>query len=812
MFKNYILIALRNLLRNKTYSLINIGGLALGLAVFVFASVLSNYEKTHDVFFEKADRIYTLGANFSPTANIGVNGTDGVHTAIAPLMASEFSDIEAIARIVNREYLLSVGDRSFYQDIKFVDKEFLEIFDFEYLAGDETALDDPSGVILTEKLASKYFPGENAHGKVISLDNKHDLRVTAVIRDLPGNTHFVSSLINDEPLQIIAPLTALSKITDYDLAGNWNNLALGNTTYFLLPPHLDGKWLEIQANEVFQRHAPDRIKEFITIVKSRKLKEMNLVFWQVIGMPVIEAIVIFGFLVLTIAGLNYTNLATAQAMGRAKEVGLRKTMGASLGQLLTQFLVESIVTAFIAMLAALAILEMLIPIFNDSLGKVVSLEYISLLPSLFVITILVGLISGSYPAYIITRDMPVNALKESLSRGSKGSLTRSIMIGAQFVFSIFMLAMVAVGFFQNEKVKQGSEIYPKSQIVTLNRVGVNEIRGRNETLKEELNNIPGIEFVTYSSQVPFDQSNASFTAARNSGDIAGRVNLNQIIIEYDFLKTYDIPLVAGRDFSRDVANDLEKEDSEVVNVIVNEMVLKRLGFSSPDTALNKSFHEIVEDPAEGKILKSFVIVGVMEDQNFLGLHNSIKPIVFRVNPRNYQQASIRIKGHNFTETMNEIERVWDNINPDFPIQVKYLDDLFEEIFIIHKSLNIAMAGFAVMALMLAFIGLFGLAAFMAAQRTKEIGIRKVMGAETYQIVMLLVWQFSRPVIWALLLALPLSYFATQTYLNFFAERIELPIVMIAGAGLLAVILSWIIVSTHAYSVSSKKPIHALRYE
>ncbi len=812
MFKNYILIALRNLMRNKTYSLINIGGLALGMAVFVFANVLAQYERNHDIFFEKSDRIYTLGSVFSPTANIGVKGTDGIYTTMAPLLKADLPDIEAIARTVQREYLLTMGDRNFYQGIKFVDKSLLKIFDFDYLAGNNTALDDPSGIILTESLAKKFFPGQNAIGQVLSLDHKNDLRVTAVIRDIPKNSHFISSLIINEPLEAIAPLKALNKIADYDLAGNWNNLSMGNSTYVLLPAHLDRQWLEQQANDVFERHASESIKKFTTHLVSRKIEGMNLVLWEVTGMPVLESMVVLGFLVLIIAGLNYTNLATAQALGRAKEVGLRKTMGANMGQLLTQFLVESVATAFLAMLVALAILEILIPIFNDSLGKILTLDYLTLLPSLFGLTLLVGLIAGSYPAYIITRVRPVDALKESLSRGSKGSMVRSIMIGAQFVFSVFMMAMVAVVFFQNEKVKESSEIFPKSQIVTLERLGVEDLLARNETLKQEISAISGIEWVTFSSQVPFDQSNSAFAASKNSGDFAGKIIINQIIVEYDFLKTYNIPLLSGRDFSRDIANDLQKEDSEVLNVIVNELALKKLGLPTYKDAINKVFHEVAENPKEGRILKSFVIVGVMADQNFLGLHNSVKPLIFQVNPKYYQTASIRIMGLNFTQTMAKIEAVWKKVNPDYPIQVQFLDALFEDVFKIYKSMNIALAGFAVMALTLAFIGLFGLAAFMAAGRTKEIGIRKVMGAETYQIVTLLIWQFSRPVLWALVVALPMSYFASDAYLNFFAERIKLPIILIAGSGLIAVMLSWVIVSAHAYRVSSRKPIHALRYE
>lgn len=811
MFKNYILIALRNLGRNKLYSLINIGGLALGMAVFIFATIVANYERTHDSFFEKSDRIFTLGSIYSPTANVGIIEDDTVYLALAPHLEAEFPDIEAIARVVKHEFLLSMGDRNFYQAIKFTDKDFLKIFDFDYVAGDSSALDDPSGIILTETIARKYFPDQNAMGKIISLDHRKNLKVTAVIRDMPRNSHFSSSLFGDY-FEVFAPLPVLNALTGYNLEGDWNSLNSGNLTYVLLPEHLDGVWLEEQANSVFDRHASDYAQKNISRVISRRLQDMNLVFWDVIGWPVIDGMMILAFLVLIIGGLNYANLATAQALGRSKEVGLRKTLGASKKQLLTQFLVESVSTAFIALVISLAALEIIIPFFNDSLNKVLFLDYASLLPLLLGIPLLMGLISGLYPAYVITRVKPVEALNNMLGSGSKGSIVRSCMIGAQFVFSIFMLAMVAVVSLQNEKVKQSSEIFPKSQIVTLERLGVDDMRGRLDTLKRELSSIEGVKNVTFSNQVPFEQSNWIFGGSQNSGDVSSKVSLYRILVDYDFLKTYDIPLIEGRDFSRDFAQDMETKDSKVVNVIVNIQALKKLGFASAQDALNKSFYQVYGNNENGKKSKAFVIVGVMEDQNFLGLHNNIKPIVFRIDPRNYYTASIRIKGENFSRIIEEIEGVWKDVNPDYPIQMKFLDDYFENAFKQSKMVNIVLAGFTTVAFALAFVGLFGLAAFMAGRRTKEIGIRKVMGAQTYQIVVLLIWQFSRPVLWALPVALPLSYFAANAYLNRFSDRIESIEILIFLSGIVAIVMAWMIVSGHAIRVSRRKPIHALRYE
>ncbi|WP_339862895.1 ABC transporter permease [Paremcibacter congregatus] len=813
MFKSYVMIALRNLMQNKLYSLINVGGLAIGMAVFIFAGILVDYEKNHDTFFEKSDRIYTLGSLISPTAGHRENRFGTVYLALAPLLEADVPDIELTARVVEDEYLLLVGERRFYQTVKFVDKAFLKIFDFDYIAGDSGALDDPSGIVLTESMARKYFPDGNALGKVLSISfhSKADLRVTAIIRDLPRNSHFVPTLSDTPALEALVSLDALTKMDEFKPEGDWSNISSENMTYVLLPPHLDETWLSQQADAVYKRHASKETQVFIPGVDSRRLQDTNLLLWESVGWPVADMLELLGLLILLIAGLNYTNLATAQAFGRAREVGLRKTMGATMPQLLSQFLVESIATAMLAMLVALALLEILVPLFNDSLGKALALNYVTLLPTMVFVGLLVGLVAGSYPAYVITRAKPIDAMKNILARGPKGSLVRSCMIAAQFVFSIFMLGMVAVVFFQNEKIKEDSNIFPRSQIVTLKKAWLGDMQSRHDLLKQEVMKVPGVTAMTFSSQVPFMQQNWTFQAARNAGDMAGKVNIHRIHVEYDFLKTYDIPLIAGRDFSRDVAQDRERDDSTVINVVVNEMALKYLGYSSVEAALGQTFHQVFTSDSNARE-RSFVIVGVVADQNFLGLQNSIKPIVFRVYPEYYEQVSIRVESQDFGTVMTHIAAVWQKVNPNHPIQVEFLDETFERGFKLYSMINMALAGFALVAITLAFIGLFGLAAFMAAGRTKEIGIRKVMGAETFQIVRLLIWQFSRPVIWGLVVALPLSFFAANRYLAFFAARIEFPVVLILAAGGLSVVLSWMIVSVHAYRVSRQKPIKALRYE
>jgi putative ABC transport system permease protein len=488
---------------------------------------------------------------------------------------------------------------------------------------------------------------------------------------------------------------------------------------------------------------------------------------------------------------------------------MRKTMGASRRQLLVQFLVESVFIATIAMVIAIAVLEFLVPLFNNAANKALSLDYVEAFPWLVATVLLVGLLAGLYPAWLITKASPIDALRDVARKGKKGSTVRSVMIGAQFAISAFMLSLVAIVYVQNQQVKASSLIFPKSEVYTLARLDVDDIRDRMDTLRYELESLPNVSQVAYSFQVPYEQNNSTSTATAQQGDEAGKFQIQYLWTDPEFVPVYDVPVLAGRNLSRDIAQDkYVPQETEILNVVVNEMVLDRLGIASPQDAINKRFYELDdEDP-----LREFIIVGVVPTQNITGLFNADKPWVFVYNPEYFRIGSVRITGGNIIETVEDIERVWDRVIPDYPIQGRFLDDVFDDVYNVLKYMNMALAGFASVALALAMIGLFGLAAFMAAQRTKEIGVRKVLGANSLQIARLLVWQFSKPVMWALALALPAAFFASNLYLNFFADRIQSPIVILLTAGFIAVVLAWMTVAGHAIRIARANPVLALRYE
>jgi len=809
MFWNNVKIALRSLRKNKVFAAINIFGLAIGMTIYVFGGLLVKYESTHDAFFANADRVYTIGSVATPELNVGFDRFTATWTAVGPIIDAEIDDVEAVARTIATEYLLTIGDDRFYQMLRAADPSLLEIFDLDYLDGDASALEDPSGIVVSETAAIKYFGTTDAVGRIVTINNQHDLRVSAVYADVPQNSHFNSMPIMDAALDMLIPMETFARISELEVDGDWNNLSLGNMTYVMLPATLGNDWLDAQLEGVYERHIPKEQKDAIQSIVARPLRTANLAIWDTIGLPLVTVVSLLSFLVLVVACVNYTNLATAQALGRSREVGMRKTMGARQGQLLGQFLTESIVIAAIAMVVAVAILEIIVPLFNNVADKVMTIDYLRTLPWLVGTTVLVGLCAGAYPAWLITRATPIDALRDEARKGKKGSAVRSVMIGAQFAISAFMLAIVAVVYMQNKEVEQGSHIFPRSEIYGFNRIGSDDIQPRLDTLRHEIEAIPNVDVVAYSSQVPYEQSNSTTYAAAQPGDEAGRFQVQLMRMSPEFLDAYDIPLLSGRNLNRDIAGDkFVYEESESINVLVNELVLDQLGINSPEDAINRRLYDLDEDDA----LIDMIIVGVVPTQNIVGLFNPNKPWVYQYQPEIFRTASVRVSGGNMLETVAAIEDAWDRVIPEYPLQGRFLDDVFNDSFKILQFMNAALAGFAFIALALAMFGLFGLAAFMAAQRTKEIGVRKVLGASSAQIARLLVWQFSKPVAWALAVALPAAYFASNLYLNFFADRISSPVFVLLVSGAIAVMLAWATVAGHAIRIARSNPVLALRYE
>ena len=820
MFKNYITVALRNIIKQKTHLAINLFGLTIGLMGFVLANIFADYEESYDTFFKDFERIHVVYSKIDPASGFGVPEINGVNSAFAPVYRAENPDA-VIARYYAREIVVGQGELQFYQDVQFIDPEFLDIFVFEAVDGNlKDALRRPNTAIMTEQAAARFFGNEPAVGKVLTFSSKADVEVIAVIRNLPANSHFSFSIIEDTKLGILASTQTLTQISNETIEGTWFDLSTSDRTYIKLAEGETKAGVSDKVDVVYQRHADEKRKEFISNLFLRPVKEANLLIWQVTGIPGMAVLRILGGLILVVAVINFINLATAQAMGRAREVGIRKTLGARPRQLIAQFLTEAVVVTLLAMFLALAMIEYLVPVINQALDKSVTFSPFTDLGTLvFLVStaLVVGLLSGSYPAFLLARLPSSTALSAEMKTGKRAGLLRRALVVTQFGVSVFLVVSGLVIYAQNSHMRDQDYGFHHEDMIVIQRMNQDGIKESYTALKDEIARLPSVASVAGSSQVPFEQNHHRRGFWKDGGVAEDSVGMNMKYVDLEYLDTYGLKLLEGRNFRADIPNDLlidpEEEGGEMqgsVNIIMNALAARRLGFDPPAMALGQT---LLSDWFEGQA--SYTIVGVMEDTDFLGFFNDMKPWVFVQRPAAFSHLTIRPTTGNVEAAVAEIDQVWSRIIPDYPIQRTSVDELFDALFKIFQGMNTAVAGFAGLALLVACAGLFGLSAFVAETRTKEIGIRKVMGATTSQIAQLLVWQFSKPVFLANLLAWPLAYLAMQQYLNFFADRIGEGagfLIFFMVAGIFSLILAALTVGSHALRIARRTPVMALRYE
>jgi len=819
MFKNYLLSAIRNLRKNKLFAVINIIGLAIGLAVFVFANLFADYEESYDRFFENADRIYVVKTEVNPAARLGIVSLDNSYSAIGQLIPQEIPEAEAVATSIYTEIIVSRGDMKFYQGMTFVEPDYLDIFKFDFIEGNsEGALRDTSAAVLTEDTAIKYFGRTNVLGETLTLNNSRDVRITGVVRNLPPNSHLMNNLMSDEKFEMLVNSALSTEIFDQDFFNSWNNLTTSLRTYVLFPEGIDAYSLESRLDAIIDKFGPETTREIIARVGFRPLTDLNLGIWHAIGIPGILIMRFLGFVVLGIACINFINLATAQALGRAREIGIRKTMGASRGRLAVQFLVESVVVTFLALIIAVAVIEYALPAFNTATGKAMTFSYfrdMSMMASLVATVLAVGLASGSFPALLLARLEASDALKGTMALGKWSLRFRKLLVVLQNTFSVFLIITVMISYFQTKAIQDrdlGFNGENTEVLLRINRDGINE---NYETLKAELERVPGVRFATAASQVPYDQSNSNgkFNTVK---DPASAVSMLTVSVDYNFFDAFEINLIAGRKFSEDYAGDLYRADGDEgaggpVNVIVGRSAVKALGWNSPEEALGQTFYGLRGNGGDD----TFIVVGVTDDVLIQGFHNEQKPFVYYRRPTDFSAALVKFDPAMYDQAVAGIEAAWNHVLPDYPILRSSLDEFFENVFRIFRNISNGIFGFAVMALLIATVGLFGLSAFMAEKRIREVGIRKTFGASTGKIVKLMTFQFSRPVLWAILIGWALAWVANYFTQDFFTEIMPMDFkfyMIFLFGGIFSLVLAWITVGANAYRAANSNPINSLHYE
>ena len=792
MIKNYFKIALRNLLRYKLYSLMNVLGLSIGLTVCMLIVMYVRDELSYDRFHSDFDRIYRVVNYLKLDANSNFAGTAPL---LAPTLKNDFPQIEKAARLFRFSGNIRSSDRQFQEhNFFFGDADILKIISMTWKQGDPvSALSKPNAVILTESTARKYFGDENPMGQLLFVRDSISLSVAGVIRDLPKNSHLhFDFLASFETWKSMIPERQINtwrnniyytyiKLSDGESAA-------GLTSEFpaFVRKHIDPEGtMELKMQPITDIHLKSQLRHELGPGGS----EQNIYVFSLIGL-----------FILLLACVNYMNLATARASQRMKEIGLRKVVGASRMELLRQFLGESLLISVLAFLVSLGMTELVLPSFNTFTNKDLSLSWLLdpwMLTFAGLVVFSLGIIAGSYPALYLSGLAPSHSLKGHAGENGKrfSGVIRKALIVFQFATAVTLIIGTAIVYQQLRYVKNQNLGFDKEQIIVVPFLWDKLVQDRYETLKKELLSHSSILGVTATGDIPGRMStHMSYQTESMNGDEA--IGINLLTVDPDFLKTYQARILAGRDFYSDSRADW------LTSFIINEAAVRQSGWSTPEEALGKRFR-MNED---GRI------IGVINDFNFNSLHETIEPLVLAIWPSWNGYVSIRIDMNRSAAAIEDIKSVWNSVVPTRPCEFFFLNDDLDRMYRADEQFSATVMLFAGLSIFIACLGLLALASFTAKQRTKEIGIRKVLGASVGGIVGLLSQEFLRLVLIANVVAWPVAYYAMNHWLENFAYRIDTSIWIFVGSGLAALMIALLTVSFQTIKAATANPVESLKYE
>lgn len=799
MIQNYFTTALRHLTRNKTYSFINIFGLAIGLACFILISTYVLFELSYDQFHEKSERIFRLTSMGSFGGEVQEFGT--TPTAAYPSFKREFPEVQMGVRIYNvssfSPRVVRYKDNLFEEKgFLYADSTFFDLFSFKVLRGNpNTVLDNVNTVVLTESMVKKYFGNEDPINKTITVSGNQDYTITGIVADPPANSQIKFDFI-----------------ASFHTLENWREEIWGSAnfyTYLLLNDPKAAKPLEGKIRAYMDKTMGENmpVGSFLTYVL-QPMKEVHLQARVEGGLEPgsnISYIYIFGIialLILAIACINYMNLATARAAERAREVGVRKVIGAFKTQLFQQFMGESSVVTFLSLVLGASLAYFLLPAFNQLTDRHMSFVFFEK-PAAFLtllgIGVLVSLLAGSYPALLLSGFQPIRVLKGDFKTSGGGVQLRKALVVFQFAVSIFLIVGTIVvqnqlHFIQNRKLG-----YNKEQVLTLPLT--RSIAQNINAFKSELKSNPTIQNVTIATETPtFIQGGYSIWGEGKPQDF--QLSTGAVAVDKDFVKTLGMELAAGTDFTdADVAQvSVDSFELKKFHFILNESAAQALGWK-PEEAIGK---RASLNGRNGKIK------AVVKDFHFASLHSAISPMVLFLDNQQFNKIMVKLSGDQLAATLNFIKQKWAQLAPERPFDYQFLDQEFDQLYSTEQRTGKLISAFAILAVLIACLGLLGLTAFAAQQRTKEIGVRKVLGASVTDIVALLSKDFLLLVAISMLVAFPVAWWAMNSWLSDFVYRVEVSWWIFALAGIGALLIALLTVSSQAVRAATSNPTQSLR--
>ncbi|MDW3191194.1 MAG: FtsX-like permease family protein [Cytophagales bacterium] len=794
MIKNYTKTTWRNLKRQKVYAAINIGGLSLSIACVLLIVSFISYEYSYDRFLENHDEIYRVYDSQSGNDFLGKNKYAVTPIQLASALREEYPEVQDAT--VFDWYNALIGpnkEQLYYQAGIFADAQFFDVFPYEFVAGNpETAMDDRYSVILTESLAAKIFDHEDAMGKSIT-HREQTYQITGIIKDPPKNATL--------PLDFVMNVASFQWYHDYMNREKWRSN--GYHTFFTLNQSSDLKMLESKMPQLLEKYwinlelYPQHY-QFESLSSIHLQSSLNFDFGGKGSKKQIMIFATIAVLIMLLALVNYTNLAVARSMNRSKEVGLRKTIGANRSQLMVQFLFESIFLTFIATLIAILITWAVLPLFGKMLERELSLSLDMLAvssPYLLLQVILLGLLAGYYPAFLIARLQPINALKGKTNRLGKRTLQKALIVG-QYTVSIAMIICALAAQRQFYFIQNKDLGFQKEHILTV-RNRSREVSEKFDVLRNEWLSHPNILAVTGSQNLPIDLRQGTIVNDGEGTDPIDNLHIYQMRAGYDFLDLYDIDLIAGRKFTRDINDSLNL-------IIINEATLKVMGWT-PEEAIGKRF----SDDAQMNYRE---VIGVVKDFHMHSMHMKIEPMfIERRNPRSFRYLSFKINPQNFQETLAFLDKSMASYT-SYPFDAQLLTDKYNALYKDDLNESRLFNFFTLLAVLIASLGLFGLATYTIHLRVKEVGIRKVLGATVSQIISLVSKDFLTLVVIGFIVAIPAAWFAVEQWLEAFSYRISISGWVFASAGCLALIIAFLTISSQSLKVALSNPAKILKDE
>lgn len=808
MLKNYLLSLYRNITRNRFYSILNITGLSVGIAAAIFILLYVQDELSYDKHNEKHERIYRIESDF----NIS-NKHDKfaiVPIPMGPALKIEFPEIEGFVRIFSAgNSLFRAGDKEYYEDyFYFSDSTIFDIFTYNFITGNpKTSLTEPNTIVLTEKIAKKYYGGTDPMDSIITSGSGRKYKVTGVIENPPGNSH----------LKFDALISGMSLIAEQG-ADDFNSLEpmrfwnIGIYTYLLLKENSSMQSIHEKFGPFYDKYMKpigEQINASFNLMSTPLLDthfshglDAELPTGNKAYIVIFTAVAAF---ILLLAAINYMNMATARSVNRAKEVGVRKVLGAHKKLLIRQFISESLTLAFAALLIAILIVTLLMPEFNTLSGKELSfnlLENPMIIVEIVAITLITGLISGSYPAFYLSSFLPVKVLKGTMTRtGKKSGALRRILVVLQFFIAIIMIIGTIVVSTQINYLKNKNLGFNKENLVVM-EIQDSTFRNKIETFKKELLNNPGIVSVTGTTGVPGDINWIQVMRVEKEDKMTDHtIILNQA--DYDFVQTMGLEIVQGRDFDRNMGTDALEA------VIINETGVKELGWS--ENPIGKKIHYGFElDGSGGRMLK---VIGVVKDFHFRSLHNKIEPVILFINERPGWILACRINPDKRKETLAFIESKWNEYETKRPFNYHFLDENLDEMYQAEEKIGSIIQIATLLTIFIALLGLLGLSSYIAEQRTKEIGIRKIVGASVGSVLKLLYREFALLIIIAFIIAVPVAWWRLGIWLDeSFIYHEPLKWTSFLLAGIIAIVIGMGTISFYIIKVASGNPVDAIKYE